>query len=233
MCKYTRITTIAFDADDTLWENENHYRDTENKFCEILKDFGSAEIVSQELLKTEISNIDLYGYGVKSFTLSMIETAIRISSSKIKLEIISAIIESGKELINMPINVLPGVNKTLEILSEKYKLILATKGDLLDQQRKLKNSGLEKFFSHVEIMSNKRTEDYLDLMKRLDIVPHKFLMIGNTIKSDVIPVIEAGASAIHIPYYITWDHEEAEHNNNFETLKSIDEILKLSGFNKE
>lgn len=229
MCKYTKITTIAFDADDTLWENENHYRDVENKFCELFTRFGTTEFISKELLKTETLNIDLYGYGVKSFTLSMIETAIRISSGKVNPETITTIIELGKELINMPLNILPEVKETLETLKKRYRLVLATKGDLLDQQRKLKKSELENLFSDVEIMSNKRANDYLELIKKLKIVPQEFLMVGNTIKSDIVPVIEIGASAIHIPYYITWNHEETLHNNDFETITNINEILKLPG----
>ncbi|MDD3688188.1 MAG: HAD family hydrolase [Bacteroidales bacterium] len=228
MYKFNNITTIAFDADDTLWENENNYRDTETEFCKLLKDFGNPEFVSSELLKTEISNIEIYGYGAKSFTLSMIETAIRISNGNCGTEIISKIIEASKELINMPVKLLPDVENTLAILSKKYKLILATKGDLLDQERKLNNSGLAKYFEHVEIMSNKRKEDYVNLINKLKIKPTEFMMVGNTIKSDVLPVIEAGATAIHIPYHITWDHEKSEHNQTFLSLEHINQLIFLS-----
>jgi putative hydrolase of the HAD superfamily len=228
MYKFNNITTIAFDADDTLWENENNYRDTESEFCKLLNDFGYPEFVSSELLKTEISNIEIYGYGAKSFTLSMIETAIRISDGKCGTEIISKIIEASKKLINMPVKLLPDVENTLAILSKKYKLILATKGDLLDQERKLNNSGLAKYFAHVEIMSNKRKEDYVNLMNKINIKPAEFMMVGNTIKSDVLPVIEAGAKAIHIPYHITWDHEKSEHNHSFISLEHINQLISLS-----
>lgn len=227
MYKFNNITTIAFDADDTLWENENNYRDTETEFCQLLKDFGNPEFVSSELLKTEISNIEIYGYGAKSFTLSMIETAIRISDGNCGSEIIKRIIEASKELINIPIKLLPDVENTLSVLSKRFKLILATKGDLLDQERKLNKSGLAKYFIHVEIMSNKRKQDYLNLMNKINVNPFEFMMVGNTIKSDVLPVIEAGATAIHIPYHITWDHEKSEHNNTFISLNQINQLVLL------
>lgn len=227
MYKFNNITTIAFDADDTLWENENNYRDTETEFCQLLNDYGRPEFISSELLKTEISNIEIYGYGAKSFTLSMIETAIRISDGNCGSEIIKRIIEASKELINIPIKLLPDVENTLSVLSKRFKLIFATKGDLLDQERKLNKSGLAKYFIHVEIMSNKRKQDYLNLMNKINVNPFEFMMVGNTIKSDALPVIEAGATAIHIPYHITWDHEKSEHNNTFISLNQINQLVLL------
>jgi putative hydrolase of the HAD superfamily len=219
---------IAFDADDTLWENENFYRNTEEQFCSLMSDYMSKDVLSQELLKTEMSNIDLYGYGVKSFVLSMIETAIKISFDKVDNKMISSIIEIGKNLIDMPINLLDGVSEILPALQKSYTLVLATKGDLLDQQRKLQKSGLEIYFHHIEIMSQKRKADYMAIIKKLGIEPNEFLMVGNTIKSDIIPVIEAGGKAIHIPFYLTWEHEKViENDAEYIKIDRIEELRRI------
>ncbi len=205
------IKVIGFDADDTLWLNEKYYRETEEKFSELLKEFINSDEAVDSLFKTEMKNLRFYGYGAKSFTLSMIETATKIMDGKISAEKISAIIALGKELISKPLVLLPGVKETLELFyDKKYELIVATKGDLLDQERKLKNSGLEKCFHHIEIMSDKKPENYLKLLKRLEIKPEEFAMIGNSLKSDVLPVLEIGGCGIHVPYEMTWQHERVE-----------------------
>ncbi len=222
------IKVIAFDADDTLWENENYYRDTEMKFCELMSSYLSIENVRSELLNTEMANIELYGYGAKSFVLSMIETYMRISTKKVEIDTLSKIIQLGKDLIDMPIVLLKDVESTLSDLFGKYQLILATKGDLLDQHRKLSKSGLAKYFCYVEVMSNKKKEDYLRLIQKVGVSANEFLMIGNTIKSDIIPVIEIGGKAIHIPYHITWEHEKADiGNTQFIRLENFSELKKL------
>ncbi len=222
------IKIIAFDADDTLWENENFYRNSEEQFCLLMNDYMPKEELSQELLKTEIANIDLYGYGVKSFMLSMIETAIKISNGKVDNKMISSIIEIGKNLIDMPINLLDGVSEILPELQKSFILVLATKGDLLDQQRKLQKSGLEIYFHHIEIMSQKRKTDYDSIIKKLGVKPNEFLMVGNTIKSDIIPVIEAGGKAVHIPFYMTWEHEKAiESDLDYIKIDRIEELRKI------
>jgi putative hydrolase of the HAD superfamily len=224
------IKVIAFDADDTLWENENFYFDTEMKFCELMSGFVPVPEVREELLKTEISNIELYGYGAKSFILSMIETAMRISEGKVDNKTINSIIGIGKDLINMPVKLLDGVEETLAELQKSYKLVLATKGDLLDQERKLHKSGIAKYFDHVEVMSNKRKADYLQLIQKLGILPAEFLMIGNTVKSDIIPVIEAGGKAVYIPFHITWEHEQADSSaTEFVRITKIPELMKIVG----
>ncbi len=222
------IRIIAFDADDTLWENENFYLETEMKFCELMSGFMPVKKVREELLKTEIANIGIYGYGAKSFILSMIETAIRISESKVDAKTIQMIIKTGRDLINMPVKLLDGVESTLMNLQKKYKLVLATKGDLLDQERKLRNSGLAQYFSHVEVMSNKRKSDYVQLIQKLGVMPHEFLMVGNTVKSDIIPVIEAGGKAVHIPFHITWEHEQADSSvTEFIKIEKIMDLVSL------
>jgi putative hydrolase of the HAD superfamily len=186
--------------------------------------------ISQELFKVEIDNLKLYGYGIKGYILSMIEAAMRISNQTIPIEIIQKIVEYGKELLQKPIVLLDGVAETLEALHGKYKLVVATKGDLLDQRRKLHNSGLGHYFHHIEVMSDKQEVDYLDLIKRLEIQPSDFLMIGNSLKSDVLPVLAIGGHAIHIPFHTIWAHERIDHkveHQNFSTFEKITDILQI------
>lgn len=221
------IKAIAFDADDTLWVNEPYFLATEKKFCQLLADYMPEHTVSQELFKTEMHNMAIYGYGVKAFILSIIETTLRISNNTVPPVIIEKIIDYGKEQLNQPVELLDGVAEVLPALKEKYKLVVATKGDLLDQERKLRKSGIEHFFHHIEIMSDKQEADYLKLIKHLDIQPSEFMMIGNSLKSDVLPVLAVGGHAVHIPYHTTWAHEVVEdsvqHSNfrHFENLKDI------------
>ncbi|OFX49763.1 MAG: HAD family hydrolase [Bacteroidetes bacterium GWA2_30_7] len=225
-----KIKVIGFDADDTLWVNEPYFQDVEKSFCELMEDFLSSREVSKELFKTEIQNIEKYGYGIKGFTLSMIETALRISNNNVSANIIEKIINLGKSLFDKPIELLDNIEFILQKLKDKYKIIVATKGDLLDQQRKLKQSGLLHYFHHIEIMTGKEEKDYLELIKRLKIKPEEFLMIGNSIMSDILPVISIGGQAIHVPYHITWQHEisdSSSHPNEFKTLSKLSEILNI------
>jgi putative hydrolase of the HAD superfamily len=222
------LKVIAFDADDTLWVNEPYFRETEDKFCSLLEDYLPHHTVSQELFKTEMQNIALYGYGVKGFMLSMVETALRISNNTVNLATIEKIIQYGKELLEKPIELLDGMEEALELLKKKYRLVVATKGDLLDQERKLKKSGLEHYFHHIEIMSEKQEADYNKLIRHLDIKPEEFLMIGNSIKSDALPVLAIGGHAVHIPYHTTWAHEKVEqtiNHINFQQAATIKEVL--------
>ncbi len=224
------IKVLAFDADDTLWENETYFREVEEKFGELMEGFLPRHSSARELLRTEIENIDLYGYGIKAFMLSMIETAIRITDKTIPVSAIEKIIDLGRAMLAKPVTLLPGVEAVLQQLQDRYRLVMATKGDLLDQERKLKKSGLEKYFHHIEIMSEKKEGDYQKLIHHLDIKPEAFAMIGNSIKSDVLPVINLGGVGIHVPFHTTWVHEtvEAEINQpNFYQVKSIREIITL------
>ena len=224
------IKVIAFDADDTLWVNEPYFREVETKFFELFENYLPQHTSARELLKTEIDNLPLYGYGIKGFMLSMIETAMRISDKTIPLEVIEKIIDEGKALLQKPIEMIDGVEDVLKELKGKYRLVMATKGDLLDQERKLKKSGLEHYFHHIEIMSDKREADFQKLIRHLDIQPSEFLMIGNSLKSDILPVLNIGGHAIHVPFHITWEHEviEAQINNeNFREAASIREIPGL------
>lgn len=225
----TTIKVIGFDADDTLWVNEPFFQDVEKKFCQILKPYISEAETSKILFQTEMQNLEIYGYGAKGFILSMIETSIRVTDGKITSAEINRIIDMGKTLLEMPIELLNGVEEVLRQLQGKYKLILATKGDLLDQERKLQKSELAGYFHHIEIMSDKHENNYRKLLAHLDIEPHEFLMIGNSVKSDILPVTNIGGKAIHIPFEVTWQHEKhyaPVNGEAFITLSSITKILE-------
>ncbi|MBC7525441.1 MAG: HAD family hydrolase [Flavobacterium sp.] len=224
------LKVIAFDADDTLFVNEPYFQETETKFCALMSDYLSKQGLSQELFKTEIANLDLYGYGIKGYILSMIEAAMNISNNTISIEIIQKIIEYGKELLQKPIELLDGVEETLAALYGKYKLIVATKGDLKDQQSKLHRSGLGHYFHHIEVMADKQEVNYEKLLKRLEVDPNEFFMIGNSLKSDILPVLAIGGYAVHIPFHTTWEHEKISHNVehiNFKTLDKITDVLPI------
>ncbi|MEN9571984.1 MAG: hypothetical protein RL172_3215 [Bacteroidota bacterium] len=222
------LKVIAFDADDTLWVNEPYFKEVEEKFCNLLEDYLPRHSLVKELFKTEIDNLSLYGYGVKGFMLSMIETALRVSNHTLNVAVIEKAIGYGKELLQKDIELLQGVETVLKNLQHKYRLVVATKGDLLDQERKLKKSGLEHYFHHIEIMSDKQEADYTHLIRHLDIDPSQFLMMGNSLKSDVLPVLAIGGHAIHIPYHTTWAHETIENkveHANFKQVTHINEVL--------
>ena len=223
-----KINIISFDADDTLWINEPYFKEIEKSFIELLSKYSSKEKISAELFSTEMENLALYGYGVKGFTLSMIQTALKLSKHKISSLEIEKIIGLGKELLNKPIVLLDEVNEVLERLSKlNYKLIIATKGDLLDQERKLKKSGIIKYFHHIEVMSDKKEADYSNLFNKLDILPEEFLMIGNSLKSDIFPVVNLGGYGVHIPYHTTWQHEKVENKSNSSRIFEIDHLMEI------
>ncbi|MBK8393620.1 MAG: HAD family hydrolase [Saprospiraceae bacterium] len=225
-----QLKVIAFDADDTLWVNETFFREAETSFCNLLEDFMPHHSVNQELYRIEVGNIELYGYGIKAFMLSMIQTASVITENKVDFSIVDKIMEIGHDMMNKPVELLDGVQEVIEELHGRYKLVVATKGDLVDQERKLAKSGLDHYFHHIEIMSEKRAGNYQKLIKHLDCHPSEFLMIGNSIKSDVLPVIDLGGNAIHIPFHTTWEHEVVKHHideDSFISLQSVREILDL------
>jgi putative hydrolase of the HAD superfamily len=224
------IKVIAFDADDTLWVNEPYFQETEKKFCALMDEYLPPHTLSRELLKIEIANLALYGYGIKGYILSMIEAAIKVSEGTISVAAIGKIIGFGKELLNEPIELLDDVEEVLKSLHGRYRIVVATKGDLLDQHRKLTKSGLGHYFHHIEVMSEKAGEDYRKLIGRLDIQTGEFLMIGNSLKSDVIPVINIGGHAIHVPYHTTWAHEHVEtrlEHENFRQVERLKDVLPL------
>jgi len=225
---YSNITTIGFDADDTLWVNETYFRNAEEKFATLLEGYETKNKIDQELFKMEMKNLELYGYGIKGFVLSMIEAALALSNYQVSQATLTKILNLGKEMISHPVEVLDGVKEVLNNLKEKYRLIVLTKGDLLDQERKLKRSGLTEYFHHVEVLSDKKGENYQQLLAHLKINVKEFLMIGNSLKSDVLPLLKIGAKAVHVPFHTTWKHEEVsveKENNNYLTISKLEEII--------
>ncbi len=214
-----------------MWVNETYFREAEHEFAKLLSKYETENKIDQELLKKEIENLKFYGYGIKGFILSMIECALELSNYQISQKTIEAILNIGKEMLEKPIELVDGVEEILQNLQRKYKLIVATKGDLLDQERKLERSNLLKYFHHVEVMSDKKEKDYKKLINHLDINSSELLMIGNSLKSDVLPLIKIGASAIHVPFHTTWVHEEVskeeESKTNYNTVLNIKEVLTL------
>ena len=227
---YSNIRVVGFDADDTLWVNETYFREAELEFGRLLSPYETLNIIDQELFKKEMENLPLYGYGVKSFVLSMVEMALKLSNYNISNETIEAILNIGKDMLNKPVELLEGVEMTLKTLSERYRLILVTKGDLLDQERKLEKSRLTKYFHHIEVVSDKHETNYNNLLKHLDIQPSEFLMIGNSLKSDILPIVNINSNAIHVPFHTTWLHEQVkEEETNGKAYRTINSLLDLKG----
>ncbi|WP_282070316.1 HAD family hydrolase [Olleya namhaensis] len=228
---YRHIKVIGFDADDTLWVNETYFRDAEVQFAKLLSQFETENKIDQELFKMEMKNLPVYGYGVKGFVLSMVEMALELSNNTVSNQTISKILDIGKEMINQEVELLDGVEEVLKQLSQKYKLIVATKGDLLDQERKLEKSGLLDYFHHIEVLSDKKEANYSKLLNHLEIKPSEFLMVGNSLKSDILPLINIKASAIHVPFHTTWLHEQVnvnqEESKQYKTIKSLKDLLKI------
>lgn len=217
---------IAFDADDTLWHNESNFQATEKQFAELLAGYHEERWVRDRLFATEMRNLRHFGYGVKGYILSMIETAIELTEGRISGSEVQRIIGWCHEMIQAPVELLDGVRDTIEALAPHYKLMLLTKGDLFDQESKLARSGIGEHFSAVEIVSEKNVGTYRNIIARAGVEPARFVMIGNSLKSDVLPALEAGASAIHIPYFTTWAHEHVEDPGEREVtrLESIRQV---------
>jgi putative hydrolase of the HAD superfamily len=222
---------IAFDADDTLWVNEPNYVDVKQKLCELLSHYIDQETLSQRFYDAQMRNLDIFGYGAKSFMLSMIETAIELTDGAITGAEIQQIIDVSRRLLDFPIDVLDGIPEVLETLSKHFELMVLTKGDLFDQESKIARSGLGHYFRHIEIVSEKNEQAYQRVLQKYDVQPADFLMIGNSLKSDVLPVVHIGARAIHIPYAVTWAHEHVDDEQltgkSFTTLASARELLNL------
>jgi putative hydrolase of the HAD superfamily len=230
---YSNIKVIGFDADDTLWVNETYFREAELEFAKLLGAYETANKIDQELFKKEMDNLELYGYGVKAFVLSMVESALEISNNEVSNETIQKIMNIGKNMINQPVVLLDGVEEVLAKFSKKYRLILATKGDLLDQERKLEKSKLTKYFHHIEVLSDKKESNYTKLLSHLDIKPSEFLMIGNSLKSDILPLVNINAHAIHIPFHTTWAHEQvSEEETNGKAYKTVSSLREILAFIK-
>ena len=223
----TSITTVGLDADDTLWHNETIFRLTHDRFVDLLDDHGDRETIEGRLAVVERRNLRLYGYGVKGFTLSMIETAMELCDGGAPPEVVREILAAGREMLAHPVETLPGVDETLAELSQRYRLVLITKGDLMDQERKVAASGLGELFAAVEIVSEKDRQTYDRIFARHGTGADQAVMVGNSMKSDVLPALEAGAWAVHIPYAVTWAHELADapvDEPRFAALATISEL---------
>ncbi len=223
----SRLTTIGFDADDTLWENEQFFRMTEARFVELLAGHADPDHLSERLLEAERRNLGIYGFGIKGFTLSMIETALEVTDGDLPATAVRRIVEFGKEMLAHPIEPLPHAQATLEALAGRFRLVLITKGDLFDQERKLAQSGLGDLFDAVEIVSEKVATTYETLFHRHGDGPDRALMVGNSMKSDVLPAIGAGAWGVHVPHRLTWVLEHAEAPVDHERFRSIDNLSGL------
>jgi putative hydrolase of the HAD superfamily len=224
------IKVIGFDADDTLWVNEPYYREAEDEFVQLVTSYGINGNIAGALFETEIANLKLYGYGIKAFMLSLVECAIQLTGGGVSTGDISRILGIGKSMLERPIELLDDVRDVLKELAPYYRLIVATKGDLLDQERKMQRSGIADYFHHIEVMSDKKNLQYVQLLKHLDINPDEFLMIGNSLKSDIIPPLELGAWGIYVPFHTTWAHEEVDHepvSKQYFRVEKLQQVLDL------
>jgi putative hydrolase of the HAD superfamily len=222
-----QLTTIGFDADDTLWQNEQFFRLTETRFASLLADHASPEAISGHLLEVERRNLQFYGYGIKGFTLSMVETALTLTGGKVPTTVIAEILSAGREMLTHPVEALPHAREALERLSDDYRLVLITKGDLFDQERKLAQSGLGDFFTGVEIVSEKSPATYRTVFARHGDGAERSMMVGNSLKSDIVPAIEAGSWGVHVPHELTWALEHSEAPSASPRFRQVDHLGNL------
>lgn len=223
------LSAIGFDADDTLWQNEQFFRLTEARFASLLEGHADAGELSRKLLELERRNLEHYGYGIKGFTLSMIETAIEITDGRVPAAVIYEILAAGREMLSHPVETLPHVRETLAHLAGRYRIILITKGDLFDQERKLAQSGLGELFDAVEIVSEKSAATYARIFARHGDGPERAMMVGNSLKSDILPAIEAGSWAVHVPHELTWALEHADEPLEAPRFRRLRHLGELAG----
>jgi putative hydrolase of the HAD superfamily len=225
------IPVIAFDADDTLWHNEHFYSNTKQKFIDLLSNYKNNDHVSDILDELEVENIRYYGYGIKSFALSMIEAAIQMTNGEVRGEDIDKIIGFSKEMMDEELQLLDGVQETLDALYSNYPLMMITKGDLFEQHQKIARSGIDHFFDVIEVVADKNIEVYRSLLKTHKINPSEFLMIGNSLRSDIHPVVRLGAKAVYVPYQNTWSHEnqleETLDQDDYYVVEQINQVVDL------
>ncbi len=219
------IEAIVFDADDTLWDCQSHFEAVEQRYCQLVSPWCDEATAAAELFATERSNMALLGYGSKAFTISVIESALRMSNRQIQQSALGELIQMGKQLLLKPCTPLPGVKETLERLHD-YKLVLLTKGELQEQENKIKRSGLEHYFSHIEIVSNKNEGTFRQLSDKFGIDAERMLSVGNSFKSDIAPALSAGYHAIHIPFHVVWQLEQAEEFEH-EKLRRIERFEEI------
>ncbi len=224
-----KLTTIGFDADDTLWQNERFFRLTQDRFAELLADYAEADHLADQLLAAERRNLGHYGFGIKGFVLSMIETAIEVTDERVPARVISELIAAGQDMLNHPIELLPHARTAVEAVADTHRVILITKGDLLDQERKLAQSGLGDLFDGVEIVSDKTPPVYADIFARHGDGADRAMMIGNSMKSDVVPVIDAGGWGVYVPHGLVWELERAEEPTGAPRYRKLNDLGELSG----
>ncbi len=227
-----KLTTIGFDADDTLWHNERFFQLTQAHFAELLADHAERDHLMERLLAAEKRNIRHYGYGIKGFTLSMIETAIEVTEDRVPARVIRQLVEAGQEMLAHPIELLPNAREAIEAVAETHKVVLITKGDLIDQERKLAQSGLGELFDGVEIVSEKTAATYATIFDQYGDGPEASMMVGNSMRSDVVAPIEAGCWGVHVPHGLVWEVEQAEtptSNPRFCELQDLGDLAALVG----
>ena len=222
-----KLTTIGFDADDTLWHNERFFRMTQDRFAELLADFAEQDHLEERLLEAEKRNLGHYGFGVKGFVLSMIETAIEVTEERVPATVISELMEAGREMLNHPIDLLPHAAEAVAHCAENHRVLLITKGDLLDQERKLAQSGLGDLFDGVEIVSDKRQSVYEDIFARHGDGADLGMMVGNSMKSDVVPMVDAGGWGVYVPHGLTWALEVATPPDGHSKYRQIETLNGL------
>lgn len=224
------LTTIGFDADDTLWQNETFFRLTEERFAGLLAEHGDLDTIRAKLFETEKRNLEFYGFGIKGFTLSMIETAIELTDGRAPASLVADILAFGREMLRHPVETMPDARETLEALAGTFRLVLITKGDLFDQERKLAASGLGDLFDQVEIVSDKTQATYARVFARHGDGPERAMMVGNSLRSDVLPALAAGCWGVHMPHALTWEYEHAEaplEAPRFRRIEGLSELLSL------
>ena len=224
---YTRFKAIAFDADDTLWHTENLFQETQDKLASILERYAPRDLVDDKLYETEKKNVGLFGFGIKGFTLSMVETAIEISDGLITAHDIHAIVMQGKQMLSAPLVLMENVEDVLTSLGRRHDLYLITKGDMLDQNNKIEQSGLRHYFTITEVVMNKDTQTYQDIFHRMNVKAHEVMMVGNSVPSDIVPVIDLGGYGVHIPYETTAIHERFDEDPNSERFCRLNTILEV------
>lgn len=222
------LTTIGFDADDTLWQNEQFFRQTEKHFVALMAEHGESHDIEARLLEAERRNLALYGFGIKGFTLSMIETALEVGGRQVSSAIIGEILAVGRDMLRHPIEILPQVRETLEELAGTYRLVLITKGDLFDQERKVTQSGLGDLFDAVEIVSDKNAATYARIFARHGDGPERSMMVGNSLKSDVVPAIEAGSWGVYVPHDLTWVLEHVDEPSDAPRFRRLERLGQLA-----
>jgi putative hydrolase of the HAD superfamily len=225
----SNIQAIAFDADDTLWRNEDIFIHAQDEFINLLLPYHDEAYIRAHLGEVQINNLEHFGYGIKGFTLSMIETAIELTEGRISGNEIHEIIQLAKCMLASPVELLPNIEHVLSQLKGQFRLLVITKGDLLDQESKLARSGIAEYFDAIEIVSDKTSDAYQQILQRHKISTEHFLMIGNSLKSDILPVLDIGAQALHIPYHSTWDHEQVTDETllRYPQLGALSDISKL------